>query len=53
MDYYIVEIRGDGEDRCITFDGDSLQEPLASFLHWSRYDRKVSLSYVGEEYEEE
>lgn len=50
MDYYAVEIHG---DRIITFDGDDLQEPLVAFLRERRYDRKVSLHYIGEEYDEE
>ena len=53
MDKFIVVNDTEGEREAWVLDGDNLADALVRFLDLMRYDRKVSLTYVGEEYEEE
>jgi adenylylsulfate kinase-like enzyme len=53
MDYFRVLNDTEGEREAFIFDGDELSHALIKFLDLMRHDRKVSLTHVGEEYEEE
>lgn len=53
MDYYRILNDTEGERQMWTCDGNELDSALIHFLGLLRSDRKVSLTYVGEEYEEE
>lgn len=51
--HWVVEVRGDACDHIKIFHEYEGDLAMVYFIQQKQYDRKVSLIYVGEEYEEE
>lgn len=53
MEQFRVQNDTPGEAGCQIFEDYEWAEALSTFLGLMRYDRKVSLVHIGEEFEEE
>lgn len=53
MEHFRVINDTPGERECRTFEDYEWPQALSTFLGLMRYDRKVSLVHMGEEFEEE